>query len=427
MLRSVPLASFAGLVLASFLIAQDPAPQRVDAPVAKALPDVGTMAERILDLGNDDAGVRQQAERALRAMGEVALPQLREAALEQTDAEVKWRVQRIVQQIERGAAKLGKRQSEPLQQAPDLAAPLWPRDLRLRALGLPMQDRFEGLFRSLEQDFGIDVARGRFFQNEFFRDLQQQLDAMRAQQQSAGGAAAHREHSRQMQVQVGPDGVRVLVKTKTDKGEEVSKVYEAPDMATFRAKYPGVLDGKDGGGLPLLPMQDDVFQDGSAQDGFGFVMPEESDSPSTDLRDQGLSPATNGAAVLPPEGQRLGIVVRAMIAPAVREYLGLCEGEGLQVDQVQPDTLAVALGLLPGDIITNIGSVKIGDPKSVRDALAGIDAGAAVEVLILRRGKEQTVTAAKPAANPAANPAVKSDSAPKLQQRVKPVKPSEIR
>jgi hypothetical protein len=55
-----------------------------------------------------------------------------------------------------------------------------------------------------------------------------------------------------MSMQMGPDGVKVEVKTKNDKGEEETKTYEAPDMETFRAKYPGVLDGAGMGGAGCM-------------------------------------------------------------------------------------------------------------------------------------------------------------------------------
>ena len=83
-----------------------------------------------------------------------------------------------------------------------------------------------------------------------------------------------------------------------------------------------------------------------------------------------------------------------------------------------PDTLAAILGIQRGDIVIQIGSTKIGGTADVQTALGSVEAGKKVEVHVLRRGKEQVLSAEKPAAE--------GGEAPKLEKRKKQA-PSEIR
>ena len=58
------------------------------------------------------------------------------------------------------------------------------------------------------------------------------------------------------------------------------------------------------------------------------------------------------------------------------------------IETVQPDTLAEALGLQRGDIVTKIAGHSIGSAQDVQKVLSAIDAGATVEVTFLRKGAE---------------------------------------
>ena len=69
-----------------------------------------------------------------------------------------------------------------------------------------------------------------------------------------------------------------------------------------------------------------------------------------------------------------------------RDHLGLEEGLGLWVVEVQEGTLAEDLGVLEGDIVLEIGGVEIRGVEDVQKALGAIEAGEPVEVLVNRRG-----------------------------------------
>lgn len=436
MIRFAPFVTFAltGLVLAQ----QTDAPKPVEkAPATQSAPQSGkTAKEHVRALGSEDYAVRQESEQALRKLGKDALPALREG-VKDGDAEVQWRSRRLLRQIERGEAQELDTREQPQDPAvaPKVgkAQPMAP---RTRTALPPMQDRFDDLFGDIERDFGVQIPRAQFFQDDFFRDLQQQMDDLRAQMQQHRtgtgplGQGQASSQSQSMQMQVGPNGVRVEVKSKNQKGEEETKVYEAPDMESFRDKYPGVLDGQGlGGGVRMFL--------GNGQGGMPFAVgprgmfrgrvlqPMRNQDQDQDLdpaQGHDAEPVPAEAMVPPPEGKRLGVVVRQEIPAEVRDYLGLEAGVGLQVDDVQPDTLAKTLGLERGDIILKIGATKIGATADVQQALGGIDAGKRVEVHVLRRGKEQVLSADKPTVNA-------GGASPKLEKRRKSDKSesSEIR
>lgn len=354
---------------------QEPGPNKPPAEAAR------TKEQWIADLGAENFRVRLEAEKALRAMGKEALPALREAAEHAVDGEVQWRARRLIRQIERGA-------DPGLQQRPGAgvppADPDWPRWRAPRGLPDDVRERFDEMFRRMERDFGLDIPHARFFEDGFFRDLEQQMQQMQRMQSGSG-----RSHG--MSMQIGPDGaVRVEVQEKNDKGEVEKKVYEAPDLETFQKQYPGVLQQNGlGGGLqfwfgrnppPLaLPLDPDPFA--------GRL-----------LRPQPLRPrAPADAPAPPPDGRRLGIYVRPEIPADVREYLELEAGVGLMVESVLEGTLAQKLGLAPGDIVVAIAGRPIGSTEDVQAALGEVPGDQKVEVKFLRRGVEKMAAAVRAA------------------------------
>jgi hypothetical protein len=363
-------------LLGSSVLAQEPKVKVGKSPDAEPPQQAKKgLDDWVRELGSESFRVRIDAEKALRGLGEAALPALRKAAAESTDDEVQWRARRLVRQIEHGA-EAGLQERDREAQEPPVA----PRRLqgqRRLPPGLPddMREHFEELFRHMEQDFGLDIPRARFFQDDFFRDLQEQMDAGIGRSQG-------------LSMQIGPDGaVRVEVKQKNDKGEVESKVYEAPDLETFHKQYPGVLqqNGLGGGmqfwmGQPLrqraLQMQP-LNPRGQLQPGLVVPPPDVVTPPAAD-------------------GPRLGVMVRPEIPADVREYLDLPEGEGLMVEGVQPDSLAQALGLQRGDIVHKIGGTAVGSTADVQQALAAIEPGKPVEVHYIRRGAAKTATANRP-------------------------------
>lgn len=358
----------AGLGLATLLPAQGEQPA---APKKER-----TVAEWIEALGSGSYEDRVAAERALRRAGKDAVPALQQAAAAggrtgadtDPDGEVQWRARRLLRQIENGAVeepRAPERQQDPTPRRGGRALP-------------GVGDQFEDLFRRMERDFGIDIPRRRLFGDDFFRDLDVQFeDLQRGLQRRSQG----------MSMQVTPDGVRVEVNEENEAGEVVSKVYEAPDMATFRQNYPDVLKNHGIGGwvfewrtgpVVIPPMVED--RDVELPRGFEWPM-------------VGRSRAT-----APAEASReyLGVTVHPEVPAGVREYLELGAGVGLMVATVQDDSLAAKLGLQRGDIITAIAGRKIGSPDDVHAALSAIDPGAEVGVDFVRKGSAKSAAVAKP-------------------------------
>ncbi|MEO6598084.1 MAG: PDZ domain-containing protein [Planctomycetota bacterium] len=412
-----------GLGLGSRLPAQESDPQAAPPPTATAptTAPTKTIEQSIADLGSDSYRTRLQAESALKKQGKAALPALRKAADDASDNEVQWRSRRLVRQIERGDEQGLVQRSKPDAQEP-AARDLGARDPGARDSGSTpqlwtdrrrvieqMQQQFDSLFERFERDFGLDVPRAHFFQDNFFQDLQDQLESGKGNSQG-------------MSVQIDPDGaVHVEVNETNEKGETEKKIYDAPDLDSFHRQYPGVLQ-KNGLGLGLRPLRDGLFL-GPNLRGWGFDIPGrqpvQQPWPWTRVPSQpdaGQPPVDDAA---PTEGKRLGLYVHPSIPAELRLHLGLEDSVGLMVESVQADSLAATLGLERGDIVTRIGAKSIGSTQDVQDALGGIESGQSVEVGFLRKGAAKTATAKKPAVDAAKakeSAKVKSD---KLEPRRK--------
>lgn len=400
-------AALAGLGLGALLQAQEPPAKEQQEPQAERRQDEQdktSIADAIRDLGSDSYRTRLEAEKRLRSAGKAAVEDLRKAAENDADPEAQWRARRLLRQIERGEqGGLGRRDAADRGANRDGQRPggQW------RTFAFPDDDverRFDALFRQLESDFGMDIPRGRFFHDDFFQDLRQQMDALRGQMQP--GAPGGKGQS--MSMRMGPEGVRVEVKSKNEKGEEETKVYEAPDLESFREKHPGILEQSGlGGGLrffvggdgvkPFVPRLDlgdrafDFGRDFAPFRGRTWTFPPQPGAGSGEVAD------TDAAPAVPPADRRLGILVRPEIAPEVREALGLEDGRGLMVDEVQPDSLAEALGLQRGDIVLEVAGKTIRGAGDVQDAVGGVATGKSVDVKFLRKGKEKTASAEKTA------------------------------
>lgn len=371
----------------------------VEPPVLeKAATQGGDAQVLVKDLGSTSYKTRLEAERKLRELGKNALPALKAAAERKDDPEVQWRARRLVNQIERGdGGGFGARPDERGRLRARAAGPLDPADPAQP--GDDMQRRFDSIFEQLERDFGVDIPRGRFFQDDFFRDLHEQMQDLRQGMALPG-------QGRAMLLQIGPDGVRAEVKVRNDKGEEENKVYEAPDLEAFQQKYPGVLENQGlGGGVRLWGAPQFRVPDLRGLQPFRRLDPIEPTAP--------MMP--DAAVDLPPPGKRLGVAVRPEIPADVRDYLGLAAGQGLMVQEVQDGTLAATMGIQRLDVVLELGGKAIGSTADVQAALGGIAVGDKVEVKVLRRGQELLLSADKPAVTEA--PAAAGEKGLKPRQK----------
>lgn len=83
------------------------------------------------------------------------------------------------------------------------------------------------------------------------------------------------------------------------------------------------------------------------------------------------------------QGDRLGMVVETADAE-VLERFGI--NGGVVVREVQPDSVASSAGVIPGDIITLIGSSPIKSARAYEDTVAELSGGSSVPLRLIRRG-----------------------------------------
>ena len=356
----------------------------------------------ILRLGDGDYQVRRKAEADLRARGKDALSELKQAAEGNSDEEIRWRARRIVRQVEEGgeSGTLRKRVERPI---PDQE--LTPPRPQLRTWSFPqaggqdLDDVFNQMFERMEKQFGIDIPRQRFFHDEFFKDLERQMDDASRHGGSAQGQS--------MQMNIGPDGVKVRVEEKGADGKTETKSYEAPDMDTFRSKYPDIakryFDGNNGFRMQLGVPRFRLWP-GNPMTPVEPVEPE--------LMDQQLDESQFQAI---PAGERLGVTIEP-IDEALRGDLGLEDGQGMRVQGVLPGSLADRLGIKKGDILTKVAGKAVHETGDVRDALRGVAGGGKVSAEVHRKGKPVTLEAEK------AGEAAKGDADAKkeLKKKKKP-------
>jgi serine protease Do len=97
--------------------------------------------------------------------------------------------------------------------------------------------------------------------------------------------------------------------------------------------------------------------------------------------DDSYSLAAGGGAAS--GGGRLGLVVETA-PPDVLERFGI--NGGVVVREVLPDSIAADAGVLPGDIITLVGSSPIKSTKAFEEAVAKLSGGTSVPLRLIRRG-----------------------------------------
>jgi len=83
------------------------------------------------------------------------------------------------------------------------------------------------------------------------------------------------------------------------------------------------------------------------------------------------------------EGGRLGMVVETVPADTL-ERLGI--NGGVLVRAVVPDSVAATAGVLPGDVITLLGSSPIKSVEAYESTVAGLKGGSSVPLRLVRRG-----------------------------------------
>src|SRR6266487_2051927 len=86
-------------------------------------------------------------------------------------------------------------------------------------------------------------------------------------------------------------------------------------------------------------------------------------------------------------------VETSQVPDVVSEQLGLAKGLGLVVDYVEPNSPADAAGIQQNDILKMLNDQILIEPSQLRKLLQTFSDGTEVTLTILRKGKEQKITA----------------------------------
>lgn len=93
------------------------------------------------------------------------------------------------------------------------------------------------------------------------------------------------------------------------------------------------------------------------------------------------------------ERARLGVRLQSL-TPQLAEYFGLGERSGVLVASVRDGSPADSAGLRAGDVLLSVAGEDVSDARDAARAVR--DAGGEVEIRVLRRGEERSLTARLP-------------------------------
>jgi hypothetical protein len=197
--------------------------------------------------------------------------------------------------------------------------------------------------------------------DSMFGDLREEWGNMLKNMPSPSGNA--KSSTRSLNIQSGPDGVTCKVTEEVD-GKKVEHTYQAKSMEELLDAHPELREnlgngagngafrwfqGSPGGGVLVNPHG-------------GMLLPRADGSRAFRLED-GTDADGN------PRTDRLGISCRQLPKDRASE-LGLDAGNGLEVMDVVPGSIASLLGLRQGDVVTEINGATVRSADDVKKVLA---------------------------------------------------------
>jgi hypothetical protein len=172
-----------------------------------------------------------------------------------------------------------------------------------------------------------------------------------------------------MNINVGPDGVRVDVEREVD-GERVVESFEASTLQDLKEQYPDLAS--------RIPFS-------------GWVaVPSGAPAPA-DLWKQ------RAEGVPTVRTDKLGVEVRAVAADE-RAFLGLAEGVGVTITNVARDTIASSLGLRAGQVLISVNDHALKSDADIAAGLALREPDGEVRVRLVDRWGRMRTRAWSPAA-----------------------------
>jgi len=86
----------------------------------------------------------------------------------------------------------------------------------------------------------------------------------------------------------------------------------------------------------------------------------------------------------------LGVQIQP-VTPEIADSLGLTPAKGALVSEAQADGPALKAGIKAGDVITSVDGKDVAGPKELARLIAAVEPGKAVDVVVWRGGKSETV------------------------------------
>ena len=149
------------------------------------------------------------------------------------------------------------------------------------------------------------------------------------------------------------------------------------DAPINRGNSGGPLFAQDG---TVIGVNTAIYSPSGGSVGIGFAIP------SSEVKEVIGQLETNGKV----SRGWLGVSAQA-VSPAMASALHLPTQTGALVAEVQKDSPAAASGIQAGDVITQVGTQAVKDPRSLAQIVADIHTGTVENVTVRRDGQDKTV------------------------------------
>src|SRR5216684_8476807 len=155
--------------------------------------------------------------------------------------------------------------------------------------------------------------------------------------------------------------------------------YIQTDAAINRGNSGGPLFDMDG---KVIGINTAIFSPTGGSIGLGFAIPASLAQPVvTQLKDHGRV-----------ERGLLGVQIQP-ISDEIASSLSLGSSNGALVAQVEPDSSAMKAGIKSGDVITSVDGKDVVTMRDLTRTIAAAQPGSSVKLVLVRDGKDMTVTA----------------------------------
>ncbi len=169
-------------------------------------------------------------------------------------------------------------------------------------------------------------------------------------------------------------------------GRDLSKIDGTSHLEDFIQTDAAINPGNSGGPLVdlqgrMIGLNTAIVSGGGGNVGIGFAIPSNIVAAIRDsLQKQGH--VTRGF---------LGVVTKEL-TPDLAKKLGIDDGTGVLVTEVEPGSAADDAKVLPGDVIVEFDGKKIADYRTLRLAVTGTAPGKKASLKVIRDGKSKTLT-----------------------------------